>query len=913
MTIVLAALKLVLSAGTPAEPSAVAPVTPCSEAIAFWWDAKAFHAGDKAFVWEELGTVPTNGATFKVRYGTIDRRPADISCTIDLSRPRFEVGSFGPIGDSDVKTCVRVHATKDGEMRSVFGAQGQTPDYMNYTKSFPVKRGGVGEIEIAGRGSASGVVWYELYDTDGTLVCSSSGTYRAPGLKFDYQYVWTDAAKKRLHLVTMNWTDGEPGDYALRLTAKDLKTDTLGSWTKTVALRKAWGEETYEFDVADLPEGFYKMHVDYLDAAGKVVRSDFFRYMKPAEKMPWEGTTLGAEDTVPPPWTKPAFGEDGTFRCWNREIRFGGKGLVTSILNGGRETLTEPVAVLLDGKPLAFAVELVRKRVSSAVYRLKAKGADISVLAECDFDGYVRFRLRYGKGVKDLAFRIGVRRDALVAFDDSTQAGKKLLIGGETFDFDLDLSQKQWWWLAGKRGLMGGVLNLHDFHLKDLARGCHVAATADAVAVTTRFVDCEQTADAQRTVQFFLEPTPVKPKDYSFASADMSKLVLWTGYLCEYYETKYPGFGVPELLKRYGDRIKNGDRVFTYCATKGVSPESPFWGWYGMDWNQNGISYYAHEVPLSGKKRVTNNWAYGCPNSKSFFEQKLWGVNWYLNEAIPETKDLYFDLAPAGRCCRNAQHGCAWKDDFGRTMYDASLQSVRELHKRAYRLVKAKNADGTMYGHTAESHTPADVFFGLICMGESLCHDVYLHGNTYYEVFTPELMQTMFVPSSIENTVVVNAQFGRALHCFADEKTRKNYPWNSPEVRRAIRHFIAYMKMHDISIELGEHDYYSVTEKAYCKLGERRTHDAYYLDGASVTLSAPGPRQLWSYDDNGQESILVVLNDTDKPVRQTVQVKGLAKKGMDILNKASYDFTSGSCTFDLGPREAKLIRFGGEG
>ena len=33
---------------------------------------------------------------------------------------------------------------------------------------------------------------------------------------------------------------------------------------------------------------------------------------------PWEGTTLGAEDTVPPPWTAPAIGER-TFSCWGRE------------------------------------------------------------------------------------------------------------------------------------------------------------------------------------------------------------------------------------------------------------------------------------------------------------------------------------------------------------------------------------------------------------------------------------------------------------------------------------------------------------------------------------------------------------------------------------------------------------------
>ena len=215
----LSALKLIHPAGTAANPSAIAPVTPCTEPIAFWWDAKAFHAGDKAFAWEDLGTAPTNGASFKVRYGVVDRAPVDIDCTIDLARPRFEIGSFGVIGNQAITNRVKVIPTKDGTMRSFFVAQGQTPDFLNLSKGVPVKKGTPTSFEITGPGPSSGNTWYHLYDTDGAEVYFSGGVFHDPKLIFDFQYVWTKPEKLLMFVVTQIWTDGLPGDYTLRVTA----------------------------------------------------------------------------------------------------------------------------------------------------------------------------------------------------------------------------------------------------------------------------------------------------------------------------------------------------------------------------------------------------------------------------------------------------------------------------------------------------------------------------------------------------------------------------------------------------------------------------------------------------------------------------------------------------------------------
>jgi hypothetical protein len=179
----------------------------------------------------------------------------------------------------------------------------------------------------------------------------------------------------------------------------------MTAWTKTVAVGKLWGQGEVRIDVADLPPGFYWMHLDYIAGDGETVYTDRrFPYLKPGAKMPWQGNTLGNEDTVPPPWTKPEFSEDGVFCCWNREIRLGGKGLVSSIKSGGRELLTQPSTLLLDGRALTFDVRLDSRKNSEAVYVLKAREADVTVSVKCEFDGFMLFEVSFASPVKSLSW-----------------------------------------------------------------------------------------------------------------------------------------------------------------------------------------------------------------------------------------------------------------------------------------------------------------------------------------------------------------------------------------------------------------------------------------------------------------------------------------------------------------------------
>lgn len=909
-----AVLRCVFPAGTADDPSVVAPLDVKGSPVSFWWDDNAFHAGDETFAWKDIGATPKDGAKFKVKLGGGNgAEPIDLFGKIKLDAPKFRLGGFGCIGNADVSNVLEVVANRAGSFRATLNASGMTPDYIDLRPSISLKAGQKGRMEFVGHGSSSGHGGFNFFDADGEPLYQCGFEYHDPALTFDFKYVWTEPEKQLMHLRTAGWPKkGEK--YVIRLSMKDYLSDTLGSWSKSVDVSPKWGESEYDFDVSDLPPGFYWIHVDYLDSAGQVVHSDKACYCKPAAKMPWDDTTLGAEDTVPPPWTPPVFGPD-TFTCWNRVVRFGGAGMVSSMCVGGKELLAAPVELLADGKPLEFTAALESRKNSEATYSLKSSREGIAARVKCEFDGYMLFDVEFPTSVTSLAWRVAADRSRLTGFDDcSSDFGKIIFHAGENIVREFHPGDKPMWWMTGPAGLQGGLSDLHGWHVRNLAAAGRMEATEKTVTVTTVCVDEPMKPGPSRRMRFYLQPTPMKPKDASFATVPQEKLRLWTGYLCRYYETKYPGFEDALLFKRYRNEVKNGIRVFFYNGTCGVSAESPFWGWYRRDWNKHGIDYFAHEVPLvTPEKRQRNNWAYGCPNEKSFFEQKLWGINWYLHEPAPEMKDIYLDLANPHKCS-NASHGCRWKDDFGREMRDWDVYSVRELHKRIYRLVKAKNPDGQIYGHMGYRRSPADAFFCMMTCGESMDQAFFRNGYTYYDVLTPEVMQTLFMPRAAEMTVKADTQFMRARHRFAPHLMSKFNPLD-PENDRAIRHCIAYYKIHDVMMEHGRYDrdgpqFYKVEIKIRPLRGPNGVYSAYCLDAEpAVSVSNPHPRFIWAWFADGGKGVLVLLNDTDGEVEETVTVKGLSAKGREILDGKAYDFTTGSCRIVFGPRCAKFIAF----
>jgi hypothetical protein len=136
-------------------------------------------------------------------------------------------------------------------------------------------------------------------------------------------------------------------------------------------------------------------------------------------------------------------------------------------------------------------------------------------------------------------------------------------------------------------------------------------------------------------------------------------------------------------------------------------------------------------------------------------------------------------------------------------------------------------------------------------------------------------------------------------------------------MNRAIRHFIAYAKIHDLLIQawpaLRDGPQFYKVDAPIRRIRAKGRYSAYHLEGKpAVSVSKPHARFLWAWFADEKEAVLVLLNDTDSEMTQTVSVEGLSKKGRDILEGTSFDFSSGKCTMTFDPRAAFFISFPGK-
>ena len=166
-----------------------------------------------------------------------------------------------------------------------------------------------------------------------------------------------------------------------------------------------------------------------------------------------------------------------------------------------------------------------------------------------------------------------------------------------------------------------------------------------------------------------------------------------------------------------------------------------------------------------------------------------------------------------------------------------------------------------------------------------------------------------------EMTVLTGVQITGAMSCY-NPQMRENYDRDDPKNLRACLHAAAYLAIHGVSNEHGtipdnpECRHYPAIEYAVREACAGGRYSAYYLPGEKpVRLSVPGARQLWAYYADDMKPLLIVLNDTDAAVKQKVTVEGLKKTGREVTSGEVFDFTSGTCELELGPREARFIRF----
>ena len=907
-------IQVALARGCPDEPSAVFPLTTPGKPVACWWDDRALHVGGHVFEFSKLHVEPKNGASFSVKVPIMEghifelgRKEMSLDVVLDENAADYAIPDFGILGNQEIDLPVTIVSKRVGSVRVFSNAVGHRSPRFIRDKILKVKPGEKVEVRVVGPAPDSGNHILNVYDADGTVLFMSFQPFHDPSVKVAYTTTTSIPEKQIMRMRLDQWL--KPDDRCrLHVRMTDLFTGADAGFDAEKDLEPLTGVQEVDIDVSSLKPGTFKVFYDVKDAKGKVLLSDYSFYAKPDGKCIWDDTTYGNMDWTPPPWTNPVFTKR-TFSCWNREIRFE-KGLVSSMTSGGREILAAPVQILWNGEPLEFDVQLVSKRVSYGDYLFVAKNAPVSLRMRAEFDGFMWFDLEYAAPVEKLQLVTTMRRDRVLGFDDCSDPIKKLALPvGFKTRFGYDPGPKPWYWAGTPtEGLLGGNTTLRGWHCRNQAGGYELDVGDKTVRHVMNFVDEPLTKPEKRTVGFYLQPTPVKPKNIKFALQPRSMLTTWTGNVANFFDVKLPGLINDETVAKFKAVKARGNRVFWYTGTRVDSPIQPWWGWLGQEWDEHGDpGYFAEENRFKSRaERDRFVCCAGCLNSKSFRDYKIWNICWFMSQPEYGVEDLYFDLAGPSRCC-NPTHACVWRDDFGRRQNDWALLGCREVHKRCYREMKKKNPDGAMIGHLQRQRTPSDVFFDRVLMGET--YDQYIRGTmSYYDVLNPEMMQIQYAARSAELVVDMIPQIARAMGMF-EPHLCKAYDPHTPEHDRINRHATAYFKIHDLEIipQPQGANQWSDPDRVLKDFGAERKHYAYYKADGPVNVSSPHPRFIWALFEGNGRKFLITLNDTDSDLTETISIKGVDSPGVDIFSKKSYDFTPGSCTVTLPPRESLFV------
>ena len=184
-------------------------------------------------------------------------------------------------------------------------------------------------------------------------------------------------------------------------------------------------------------------------------------------------------------------------------------------------------------------------------------------------------------------------------------------------------------------------------------------------------------------------------------------------------------------------------------------------------------------------------------------------------------------------------------------------------------------------------------------------------GNRYYDGKREQPVDVKDLPPG-QYKCVVTLVDGRGKDVASDYAFFAKPDGKAPENDRANRHATAYFKIHDLGVAGDIGSQWTKPDAALRPFGASRRHSAYYTGDCPVTVSNPSERFLYAlYEGDGERKMLILLNDTDDEVSQTVSVAGLKAKGEDIFSKEQFDFTTGKCTFTLPPRESRFVLFQG--
>ena len=675
------------------------------------------------------------------------------------------------------------------------------------------------------------------------------------------------------------------------------------------------------FDISKLAPGMYVVHTDLIDANNKVFYTNDFPFHKSPEKPWWSDPKAGMEHDVPTPWTNPVV-SNSAFECLLRTYGFSKGSFLSSINIKGDEFLAAPAQLKINGKPAAFKTECVKGKKMPAVtdYRHTATidGVDVNMEMQAEYDGLLRYTLKFKPAkspvkLSSMTLEIPVKAEYALCFDDCASSfvkddlksnrGKTITKNTVTRPFFRIGNEKT--------GLLGGMASMRGWYIKNKANSLIVDNQSDKVTVKFNFVDTPLDLKKERVIKFYLQATPTKTK---LDLAKSNKAVLWTGYWTNIYDYKVDGYFDDKEIAKLEKKLAPGKEYHWYFTSAGVSPFSPDWNYWGMNWHNDPPAFGTVGADSDLSKRVSrdrNAWTYACMSSRSFLDFKIRTCTDAIMNKKYRVNNLYFDISWP-KICWNKEHGCVWYDDFGDRMPTNDWEGIREFHERVYRTLKKKNPDGVMTQHLLCGWNPSDSFCDIIVGGEVYEHELSVKGH-YFDCLNPTFMRQHFTARAADKDYWMIPQFLRAIILYKPAKL-KSWKADLPEVKKAIVHMIGTLYVHGVNCWplSGTEKFVRMVRKYYYQLSETDYifHPYWEKTGPIESVSPAAEHLLASAYEKDDKFIIVVLNNEETSRSASISLKGLDNRTcIEAFSEKTYTVKDGKLSMDLSPRECKFFFF----
>lgn len=675
------------------------------------------------------------------------------------------------------------------------------------------------------------------------------------------------------------------------------------------------------FSITKVKDGMYTVHTDILDKANKVLYTNYFNVKKTPDKPWWSNPTAGLKTNVPVPWTTPAASKD-EFKCMYRTYAFKSGSLLSTLNIKGDEFLSAPAVLKINGKKAAFKTTLEKGKKVPAVndytHTANIDGVSVNVAMQAEYDGLLRYTLKIKPAsapvkLSSMTFEIPVSAKYGTCFDDCTSHFiKNDLLKDKGKSISKNMVFSPFFRIGNeKTGLLGGISSLRGWYIKDKTKSLVIDNQKDTVTVKFNFIATPLELKKERTIKFYLQATPIKPKVNMSKS---KKASLWTGYWTHVYDYKVNGYFDDKEIQKLEKKLRPGAEYHWYFTSAGVSPFSPKWYYWGLNWHNDPPTFGTVGADSDHSKRVKrerNGWTYGCLSSKSFLDFKIRTVTDAIMNKKYNVNNLYFDISWP-KICWNKEHGCLWFDEFGDRMPTNDWEQNREFHERVYRVLKEKNPDNVITQHLLSGWTPADAFCDIIVGGEVYEREV-ADKEGYYDCFTPRFMRMQFTPRGADRDYWMIPQFLRSIILYKPAQLR-TWKADSPKNRKAIMHMLGALYVHDVNCWpiFGTEKYVNQGRKYRNQLTDTDYifHPYWEKGGPVVSVSPKRDDLMVSVYEKDNKYLIAVLNNADKKQTAVIDLKGLNnRKYTEAFSEKDYVVKNNKITLELAPRNFQLFFF----